>query len=226
MTLSLRLALRGRLSEFYDREYAILERAVTGAIRTHAQSLKGDLRQDVRRGLAGRGSRVANAWRHRVYPTTGASVGAKSIVYSKAPKIIRAFEEGTTLRAKKGRYLAIPTENAPKLGSNRKKIQPSNWPEGRFGKLRFVKTRKGAILVADNQIGRTSRKTGRTLFRLRGERSRQKGQPVVMFILVPQVNPRKRLNVERTVNRRFRTLVDLISANYNRGVQSLSELVS
>ncbi|MGI9499865.1 MAG: DUF6441 family protein [Geminicoccaceae bacterium] len=224
MTLQLKLAVRGNLQEFFAKEFRILEVSVTSGIRQHAAALQGDLRRETSRALnkGGGGGKVARAWRRRVYPTTGASVGSASVIWSKAPKIIRAFEDGTTIRARRKQYLAIPTENAPKLGSNRKKIQPSNWPESRFGKLRFVKTRRGAILVADNLRGVVSRKTGKTSFRSGSKR--KKGGPVVMFILVPQVNPRKRLNIERTVERRLPTLVNAISTNYNRGAESITGL--
>ena len=41
---------------------------------------------------------------------------AASLVYTKAPQIIRAFDEGAVIRSKRGRFLAIPPENAPRQG--------------------------------------------------------------------------------------------------------------
>jgi hypothetical protein len=41
---------------------------------------------------------------------------AASLVYSKAPQIIRAFDDGAVIRSGRGRFLAIPTENAPGRG--------------------------------------------------------------------------------------------------------------
>ena len=35
-----------------------------------------------------------------------------SLVYTKAPQIIRAFDEGAVIRSRRGRFLPIPTENA------------------------------------------------------------------------------------------------------------------
>ena len=59
-------------------------------------------------------------------------------VYTMAPQIIRAFDEGAVIRSKRGRFLAIPTENAPRKGTDGKRISPSTFPEHRFGPLRFV----------------------------------------------------------------------------------------
>jgi Family of unknown function (DUF6441) len=52
--------------------------------------------------------RLANSWRDKHY------LDAASLVYTKAPPIIRAFDEGGVIRSKRGRFLAIPTEDAPR----------------------------------------------------------------------------------------------------------------
>jgi hypothetical protein len=131
---------------------------------------------------------------------------AASLIYSKAPQIIRAFDEGASIRARRGRFLAIPTENAPKRGTDRKRISPSNFPEQRFGQLRLVPRKNGpSLLVVDGVSASFSRKTGDLRgFRKASDRARRAGAgltTVVMFVLVPQVKLGKRLDVEREAER-------------------------
>ena len=98
-----------------------LERAVATGTRDAGRGLKTELRRQV--SSAGLGHRLANSWRDRHYPNR--KLDAASLVYTKAPQIIRAFDEGALIRSKRGRFLAIPTENAPRKGTDGKRISPS-----------------------------------------------------------------------------------------------------
>ncbi|WP_353799190.1 DUF6441 family protein, partial [Thalassospira sp.] len=107
---------------------------------------------------AGLGTRLARTWRSRAYPNKG--YDAASLVWSKAPQIVRTFDRGTVIKSKSGFWLAIPTASAPKRGVGGKRITPSNFPEYRFGPLRFVYRRgQPSLLVVDGV--RVSGKTGR-----------------------------------------------------------------
>jgi Family of unknown function (DUF6441) len=175
-----------------------LERAVTAGSKAAGQGLKSELRRQV--GSAGLGQRLADSWRDRHYPNR--KLDAASLVYTKAPQIIRAFDEGAVIRSRRGRFLAIPTENAPRKGTNGERISPSTFPEHRFGPLRFVPRPSGpSLLVVDKLRASFSRQTGELRgFRRATERARRNGQgltTVVMFLLVPQVKLRKRLDVAR-----------------------------
>jgi Family of unknown function (DUF6441) len=179
-----------------------LERAVTIGVRDAGLGLKTELRRQVTR--AGLGARLANSWRDRHYPNQ--KLDAASLVYTKAPQIIRAFDEGALIRSKRGRFLAIPTENAPRKGTDGKRVSPSTFPEQRFGPLRFVPRRNGpSLLVVDGLRSSVSRKTGQLRgFRRATGQARQSGQgmtTVVMFLLVPQVKLPKRLDVARAAER-------------------------
>jgi Family of unknown function (DUF6441) len=179
-----------------------LERAVTTGTKVAGQGLKTELRRQVE--SAGLGQRLANSWRDKHYPNQG--LDAASLVYTKAPQIIRAFDEGAVIRSKRGRWLAIPTENAPRKGTDGRRIKPSTFPEHRFGPLRLVPGRNGpSLLVVDSLRASFSRKTGGLRgFRRATERARRSGQDlttVVMFVLVPQVKLRKRLEVARAAER-------------------------
>jgi Family of unknown function (DUF6441) len=175
-----------------------IEVAVASGTREAGRGLKAELRRQV--ASAGLGQRLANSWRDRHYPNR--KIDAASLVYTKAPQIIRAFDEGAVIRSKRGRFLAIPTENAPRKGTDGKRVSPSTFPEHRFGPLRFVPRQSGpSLLVVDGLRGSLSRKTGQLRgFRRATGRARQSGQgltTVVMFLLVPQVKLPKRLDVAR-----------------------------
>jgi hypothetical protein len=179
-----------------------LERAAAAGTREGGRGLKTELRRQVT--SAGLGQRLGNSWRDKHYDNRG--IDAASLVYSKAPQIIRAFDEGAVIRSRRGRFLAIPTENAPRKGADGKRISPSTFPEHRFGSLRFVPRPSGpSLLVVDGVRASVSRKTGELRgFRRASDRARQSGTgltTVVMFLLVPQVKLRKRLNVARAAER-------------------------
>jgi hypothetical protein len=183
-------------------ELRAIERAVASGTKDAGRGLKTGLRRQV--VSAGLGQRLANSWRDKHYPND--KLDAASLVYSKAPQIILAFDEGALIRAKRGRFLAIPTENAPKRGTDRRRISPSNFPEHRFGPLRLVPRRNGpSLLVVDGVRASFSRKTGNLRgFRKSSERARRTGAgltTVVMFVLVPQVKLEKRLDVKREAER-------------------------
>jgi hypothetical protein len=116
LTKSIRADLAAELKD--------LERAVATGTRKAGQGLKTGLRRQV--GSAGLGQRLANSWRDQHYPNQ--KLDAASLVYTKAPQIIRAFDEGAVIRSRRGRFLAIPTENAPRKGTDGKRISPSTFP--------------------------------------------------------------------------------------------------
>ena len=95
-------------------------------------------------------ARHANSWRDKHYPNQ--KLDAASLVYTKAPQIIRAFDEGAVIRSRRGRFLAIPTENAPRKGTDGKRISPSTFPEHRFGPLRFVPRPSGPSLLVEDGL--------------------------------------------------------------------------
>ena len=118
--------------------------------REAGRGLKTELRRQV--ASAGLGQRLANSWRDKHYPNQ--KLDAASLVYTKAPQIIRAFDEGAVIRSRRGRFLAIPTENAPRKGTDGRRISPSTFPEHRFGPLRFVPRSNGpSLLVVDGLAG-------------------------------------------------------------------------
>jgi Family of unknown function (DUF6441) len=209
--LKLMATIARSLQADMEAELRDLERAVATGTKAAGSALKTELRRQV--ASAGLGQRLANSWRDKHYPNR--KIDAATLVYTKAPQIVRAFDEGALIRSKRGRFLAIPTESAPRKGTDGKRVSPSTFPEHRFGPLRFVPRRSGpSLLVVDGLRGSVSRKTGQLRgFRRATGRARQSGQgatTVVMFLLVPQVKLPKRLDVARAAERWLAQLPALI----------------
>jgi hypothetical protein len=141
-----------------------IERAIATGTRDAGRGFRTELRRQVT--SAGLGQRLASSWRDTHYPNR--KLDAASLVYTKAPQIIRAFDEGAVIRSRRGRFLAIPAENAPRKGTDGKRSSPSAFPEHRFGPLRFVTRPSGlSLLVVDGLRASYSRRTGQ----LRGSRT-------------------------------------------------------
>ena len=213
--MKLAATIVGSIKADLQAEMRDIEKAVAAGVKEAGDGLKGSLRKQV--VAAGLGSRLARAWRSRAYPNKG--YDAASLVWSKAPQIIRIFDEGAVIKSKSGLWLAIPTPAAPKRGVGGKRINPSNFPEYRFGPLRFVYRRNGpSLLVVDsvriNKSGRVGRRAKGGAFTKTG-RMKSGMTTVVMFLLVPQVRMPKRLDVRRAAERWSRQLPSLIGRHIN-----------
>ena len=213
--MRLQAAIQGDLSALLTAELRNAERAVTAGVRAATDGLKAELRGQITG--AGLGTRLANTWRGEAYPKSGQSVGAAGYVWSKAPQLVRLYAEGAIIRSKQGLFLAIPTSAAGRFGDARRKITPGTWERLHGLRLRFV-YRRGApsLLVADNvrltKRGRAAANIGRskgTMFtRLAGRTS------VPVFILVPQVTVRRRLDVNGAAQKWIAALPRLIAQHW------------
>lgn len=186
-------ALSGSLEKMMRDEITLVERSVTASVRESAEGLKAELRAQVT--AAGLGVRLANTWRSRVYPQGRPSISAAGMVWSNAPTIVRAFDEGPVIRSKDGFWLAIPLPAAGK-GRRGKKLNPGEWERLHGQRLRFVYRRgRPSLLVADNQRARGGKRGG---FALASGKAIAAGRvaTVAIFLLVPQVHLRKRLNID------------------------------
>ena len=211
--MRLKASFQGNLKQYMESELYAAKKAVTLGIREATQGLKMSMRRQVT--LKGIGPRMANTWRGENYPKGQYSIRAAGLVYTKAPKIMAGFEDGAIIRSHKGWWLAIPTPHAPKRGVNGKRINPSNFPEQRYGKLRFVYRRNGpSLLVLDNARASYDRKMGSLRgFRRASDKAIKTGQgltTVVMFWLVPQVKLPKLITFEVEAKRWVQQLPQLI----------------
>lgn len=87
-----------------------IERAVMSGMRDAADGLKQDLRDDV--VATGLGERLSRTWRGKTFPEAGESAEGAAYVWSRAPKIVDAFDRGVVIRSARGLFLAIPTAAA------------------------------------------------------------------------------------------------------------------
>lgn len=90
------------------------EAAVTRGVFAAGRGLRDDWRGQVR--ASGLGSRLANTVRQADFPRSGTSLRAASLVWTKAPDILHAFDGGVLIRGKDGLWLAIPL---PARGAHR-----------------------------------------------------------------------------------------------------------
>lgn len=200
MRISLSQASRGTALEFARREYARIEVAATLARNTADSYLLNALRAQMSLTLS---PRVANTWRRYRYPPSGKSANAASSIVSKVPWMVEAFAKPAVIMPKKGKFLAIPTPNAPPRGSDNKRITPSNWPTERMGPLRLVRTKRGKMmLIAEQQKASFYRRTGKfRRFNRAGIRARAQAekqgeafQSVIMFHLIKVARLKRRLD--------------------------------
>ncbi|MFQ6552950.1 DUF6441 family protein [Aestuariibius insulae] len=212
--MRLRADLKGDLREQLEREYLKGERAVTLTMRRAGRRLQKAWQGQVT--AAGLGQRLARTIRAETYPVGQNSMNAAALVYTKAPKLIAAFDEGPMIRSKEGFWLAIPLPTAGR-GRFGRRMTPLDW-ERRTGKqLRFVyRSGRSALLVADD-----ARLSSRGLARNKGGRRRKDGilsgaQTVPIFVLVPQVKLRKRLDLDRDVQRIANGLAADVVATWDR----------
>ena len=171
------------------------EAAVTRGVFAAGRGLRDDWRGQVRG--AGLGSRLANTVRQADFPRSGASLRAASLVWTKAPDILHAFDGGVLIRGKDGLWLAIPLPAAGLTGVGRQRITPWRWEQRTGMRLRFVYRRNGpSLLVADD-----ARLNSRGLAAAKGGRRRRDGiltgaQTVPVFLLLRQVKMPKKLDLD------------------------------
>lgn len=169
------------------------EKAVTDAMRTAGIDLKTAWRRQI--AGAGLGSRLGNSIRLATYPKAGESLNAAALVWSNAPVIVGAHDTGPLIRSRESFWLAIPTPAAGK-STRGGRLTPGEWERRTGLRLRFVYRRRGpSLLVAEGRLNSKGRavvsraKTGRGL------------TTVPVFLLVPQVQLRKRLDLARDAER-------------------------
>jgi hypothetical protein len=189
-----------------------IERAVTSGMRDASVELKERLREDV--VASGLGERLSRTWRGKVFPEVGESVEAAAYVWSRAPKIVDAFDRGVTIRSARGFWLAIPTPAAGARGRGQSgrasRITPGGWERRTGMRLRFVYCKRGpSLLVAD-----TARLNSRGL--AAANRRKTGNSTVIVFLLVPQVTLKKRLNIDAIENQQAARVPALIAGYFPR----------
>jgi hypothetical protein len=191
--MRLRIDIHPDIVALIQAEIAAGEKAVSGAMREAGTSLKSAWRGQITG--AGLGTRLGNSIRLASFPRSGDSLNAAALVWSNAPVIIGAHDTGPLIQSKNGFWLAIPTAAAGR-SSKGGRITPGEWERRTGLRLVFIYRRRGpSLLVAEGRLNSTGRavasrsKTGRGL------------ATVPIFLLVPQVKLRKRLDLARDAQR-------------------------
>jgi hypothetical protein len=180
-----------------------VEASVTDAMNEVTNGLKTDLREQVTG--AGLGQRLARTWRGKRFPESRPSMNSAAYVWSKAPDIIDGFERGPTIRTVNGgKYLAIPTANVPKRRrgqSGRGSHMSPAQVELAFNQdLKFAKAGNGRLIAYVEVVAARNKRGYRVPTKRRIARGRRPAA-VVMFVLVPEVRMRKRLDVDGAATR-------------------------
>ena len=174
-------------------EIAAGEKAVSAAMREAGTSLKFAWRSQITG--AGLGTRLGNSIRLAIYPKGEDSLNAAALVWSNALVIISAHNTGPLIRSKNGFWVAIPTPAAGK-STRGGRITPGEWERRTGLRLRFVYRRHGpSLLVAETRVNTKGRVVASKSKTTRGVAT------VPIFLLVPQVKVRKRLDLARDAER-------------------------
>jgi hypothetical protein len=194
-----------------ERFKELVAAEITAAVRKETRALEKAI--EAATISAGLGQRMARTWASQVYPTGKNSLSPAGVVWSKAPKAMKAFTEGANIRPVFAKMLAIPTPDGLRLmggkrgdpvealrklrvssvgrGARRRKvidrgIELAVVPLPRGGKAQAAIVTRGATY---GQSGRVRAATaGRANLGLR-ETS------IVLFWLVPRAVIRKRLDI-------------------------------
>ncbi len=208
--MKLKLDVDPDLAAMLRAEVLAGEKAVTSAMREAGGDLKADWRGQITG--AGLGQRLARTIRNKTYPERGESLDAAAFIWSRAPKIIHAHDRGVLIRSRHGFYLAIPTEAAGK-GHGGARLTPLEWERRRGLKLRFIYRRGGPSLLVAEKARINARGTA-----VASRSKTGRGQVTApIFLLVPQVKLRKRLDLARDAKRVAGSVPGLIVEKWVEG---------
>lgn len=183
--MELRAAVRGNLRAILKDEERAIARAATRSVRAAAGQARRMLRSQIRRNFGKQRSRLSgkafeDTVRYKSTPRRGQALDATARVYSRSTyrrlggqiDLLALHDAPRTIRARGGRWLAIPTEQAPLRG-------------GRGGTRRAT-PREAGLALQFIQIDRQ-----RALLVSKGRQRR------VLYVLVREVKLGKRLDVHR-----------------------------
>lgn len=184
-----------------------LTRVTSGIDRGLQQGTEG-LRDDLKRQTAAvLGTRVANAWRSRIYPNKGNTRGPAGFVWSKAPKIIQFNSAERVITPQSGQAFAIP-------------VNPVIQRRGKPMTIFEVETKFNQDLIprrlADGKIGLFAdlvrARNGRGFRQATSRRvgAGRKVELVLMFVLVRSIRARKLIDLDAIAQKWGVRTADLI----------------
>jgi hypothetical protein len=225
-----------------EEELRAGQRAARAAIQQVGEETQGTLRDQARAGFPQAADRMARTWRLQVFPRPGvATLRPSALISSRSPTIADAFDRGAVIRAKSGKFLAVPTQEnrggglrsrkprvtAQQMYAARKQTftLPIKGSQNKLWCLRVTeassRTKAGRIqrqAIAGNRIRVGQRRTT-----VRGEslspgrytgRLLEKGF-VPMFILIKQVQLKKAFDIAGTARRASERIISVMRASYS-----------
>jgi|GEM_PF-84968 len=217
-------ALSGDLNKIMLQERRDAAIGVTKGITEATVGLKNDLRRHTE--LAGLGRRLPKTWRSKIFPTgQKKSTGAAGFVFSKAPKLLTVFSQNNVIKARRKKFLALPTENVPLetvRGGAKRPIPALRWnssgAESSFGPLHLVSRRgKTPVLIANliSNVAGTRARFGTEKQRARGRRR----VSVIMYVLVKTVRLPRKINIDNLAEKWADQIDEQILKNYPKTKQ-------
>lgn len=207
MAWELKFALRGDLRRQMAQEVAAAEIAVTAVTRSKGKAIRNGIARQIKRaGFERRqgGAPLDQTVRFKLFPQRGRSINAAGIVSSKATyqrrsgtvDLIEVFSQGRVVRSSQGKFLAIPTKDAPLARSGRRKASP--------GEVNF----KTAVIPTGNRkvLAVIDART----------RGRAGAEPKILWLLVPNVRLGKRIDPQKVVGRLTANYAQQIVARWER----------
>lgn len=194
--------IEGNLRLNMEQEIRAGKLAALGAVTQIGGAIKADWRGQI--AQAGLGRRLGNTVRSEAYPKGVGSLNASALIWSKAKKIVGAFETGVEIRAKNGNWLAIPLPAAGKSGRGGR-ITPGEWERRNGRRLTFIYRQGRAGLLIDTG---TTLRGGRVMGKDGFSRAARgfKNRSVPIFALVPRVRLQKRLGLYTSADRLARSM--------------------
>lgn len=168
--------------------------------------VQATLRGQVR--AAGLGPGLEKAWRTNAYPSSPATrtLHPTALVFSKATLLHQVFDQGATIHARVGRYLAIPTKEAEAMGFATSGTNRAGRGVGSIARRASMVADAIAQLGDRNIAFLPMRRGGRMMVfvapkagtaRVRGGAavSHAAGQQVPLFLLIPSVRLLPKLDI-------------------------------
>ena len=170
---------------------------------------KAEARADIL--AAGLGNRFAKALRLNIYPKRKKSINASAQIFHKIP-YAGVFDEGANIRGKP--LMWVPLPNAPQK-VDRKPMTPKLFVE-RVGPL-FLLKRPGhpPLLMAKTKEGKGKTKDKVVIRRIRSAVKNPEGAIAVpIFVGLPSVDIRKRLNTRAIIKRARDRLPEIFASKF------------
>lgn len=200
--LRLTTKIEGNLKLDMDQEIRAGKLAALGAAAQIGTAIKADWRNQI--AQAGLGRRLGNSVRSEAYPKGIGSLNASALIWSKAKKIVGAFETGVEIRSKDGFWLAIALPAAGKSARGGR-ISPEEWEKRNGRRLTFIYRRgRTALLIDTGQMLRGARVQGRDGFSRPARGFKNRSVPI--FVLVPRVRLQKKLGLIAGADRLARSM--------------------